>query len=71
MSIRLQKPRTNERRSQRHEGLLDLAVAIGPQAQLRPWYERLYFVQTLLPQLCNIVVAALGHAKQRKGRPPL
>jgi signal transduction histidine kinase len=35
-------------------------VTIGPQAELRPWYERLYFVQTLLPQLCNIVVAALG-----------
>lgn len=35
-------------------------VTIGPEAELRPQYERLYFVQTLLPQLCNIVVAALG-----------
>jgi len=35
-------------------------VSIGPEAQLRPRYERLHFVQTLLPQLSNIVVAALG-----------
>jgi signal transduction histidine kinase len=35
-------------------------VQIGPEAQLRPDYERRLFVQTTLPQLCNIVVAALG-----------
>lgn len=35
-------------------------VSLGPEAQLRPRYERLHFVQTLLPQLANIVVTALG-----------
>jgi len=35
-------------------------IEIGPEADLRPQYERRYFVQTVLPQLCNIVVAALG-----------
>lgn len=35
-------------------------ISIGPEAQLRPHYERLHLVQTLLPQLCNIVAAALG-----------
>jgi len=35
-------------------------IEIGPEVQLRPKYERLLFVQTILPQLCNIVVAALG-----------
>ena len=35
-------------------------VKIGPEAELRPEYERRYFIQTILPQLCNIVVAALG-----------
>jgi signal transduction histidine kinase len=36
------------------------AIEIGPDDELRPRYERRYFVQTVLPQLCNIVVAALG-----------
>lgn len=35
-------------------------IEVGPAQALRPVYERRYFVQTLLPQLCNIVVAALG-----------
>ncbi len=35
-------------------------IEVGPEAELRPHYERRYFVQTVLPQLCNIVVAALG-----------
>lgn len=35
-------------------------IRIGPQAELRPVFERRYFLQTVLPQLCNIVVAALG-----------
>jgi signal transduction histidine kinase len=35
-------------------------IRIGPEAGLRPEYERRYFIQTILPQLCNIVVAALG-----------
>ena len=35
-------------------------VKIGSEAELRPEYERRYFIQTILPQLCNIVVAALG-----------
>ena len=35
-------------------------IEIGPEADLRPQYERLLFIQTILPQLCNIVVAALG-----------
>ena len=35
-------------------------IELGPDAELRPRYERRYFVQTVLPQLCNIVVAALG-----------
>lgn len=35
-------------------------VRIGPASELRPQYERRYFIQTILPQLCNIVVAALG-----------
>jgi len=36
------------------------AVMIGPAADLQPAYERRYFLQTILPQLCNIVVASLG-----------
>jgi signal transduction histidine kinase len=35
-------------------------VTLGPAMELRPVYERLYFIQTILPQLCNIVVASLG-----------
>ena len=35
-------------------------ISLGPAAELRPAYERRYFVQTVLPQLCNIVIAALG-----------
>jgi signal transduction histidine kinase len=35
-------------------------IEIGPEAELRPQYERRLFIQTILPQLCNIVVAALG-----------
>ncbi len=35
-------------------------IELGPEAELRPQYERRLFVQTILPQLCNIVVAALG-----------
>jgi signal transduction histidine kinase len=35
-------------------------IEIGPEAELRPEYERLFFLQTVLPQLANIVVAALG-----------
>lgn len=35
-------------------------IRIGPKAHLHPVYERRYFIQTILPQLCNIVVAALG-----------
>lgn len=35
-------------------------VQIGPKAVLYPRYEQRYFVQAILPQLCNIVVAALG-----------
>jgi signal transduction histidine kinase len=35
-------------------------IRIGPRTELHPVYERRYFVQTILPQLCNIVVAALG-----------
>ena len=35
-------------------------IELGPEADLRPQYERRLFVQTILPQLCNIVVAALG-----------
>ncbi len=35
-------------------------IQVGPEAELRPHYERRYLVQTVLPQLCNIVVAALG-----------
>jgi signal transduction histidine kinase len=35
-------------------------IEVGPEAELRPHYERRRFVQTVLPQLCNIVVAALG-----------
>ena len=35
-------------------------VTLGPAAELQPAYERRYFLQTILPQLCNIVVACLG-----------
>jgi signal transduction histidine kinase len=35
-------------------------IEVGPEALLRPDYERRLFIQTTLPQLCNIVVAALG-----------
>jgi signal transduction histidine kinase len=35
-------------------------VAVGPAASLRPVYERRYFIQTILPQLCNIVIASMG-----------
>jgi signal transduction histidine kinase len=35
-------------------------IELGPEAELRPAYERRYLVQSVLPQLCNIVVAALG-----------
>lgn len=35
-------------------------VTLGPAASLRPVYERRYFIQTILPQLCNIVVASMG-----------
>ena len=35
-------------------------IQIGSAAALLPHYERRYFVQTILPQLCNIVVAAQG-----------
>jgi signal transduction histidine kinase len=35
-------------------------IKIGPAAELQPEYERRYFIQTILPQLCNIVVAAQG-----------
>lgn len=35
-------------------------VHVGPVNVLKPIYERRYFVQTILPQLCNIVVASLG-----------
>lgn len=35
-------------------------IVIGAEDTLRPAYERRLFVQTVLPQLCNIVVAALG-----------
>ena len=35
-------------------------IQIGPKTTLYPQYEQRYFVQTILPQLCNIVVAALG-----------
>jgi signal transduction histidine kinase len=36
------------------------SVTLGPAAALQPAYERRHFVQTILPQLCNIVVASLG-----------
>ena len=36
------------------------SVALGPAAELELAYERRYFLQTVLPQLCNIVVASLG-----------
>jgi signal transduction histidine kinase len=35
-------------------------VKIGPEGELRAEYERRHFLQTVLPQLSNIVVAALG-----------
>jgi signal transduction histidine kinase len=35
-------------------------IRIGPVARLQPIYEQRYFLQTVLPQLCNIVVAAQG-----------
>ena len=35
-------------------------VTVGPAASLHPVYERRYFLQTILPQLCNIVVASMG-----------
>lgn len=35
-------------------------IKLGPRATLYAEYEQRYFVQTILPQLCNIVVAALG-----------
>ncbi len=35
-------------------------IRLGPEAALRPEYERRHFIQTVLPQLSNIVVAALG-----------
>lgn len=35
-------------------------IEIGPSGDLRLKYERRYFVQTILPQLCNIVVLAQG-----------
>lgn len=35
-------------------------VEIGEEAALRPGHERRLFLQTVLPQWCNIVVAALG-----------
>lgn len=36
------------------------SVRLGPAAELQPAYERRLFVQTILPQLCNIVVVSLG-----------
>ena len=36
------------------------SIKLGPEAELRPEYERRYFIQTVLPQLCNIVVVGLG-----------
>lgn len=35
-------------------------LRLGPETLLHPEYEQRYFVQTILPQLCNIVVAAFG-----------
>ncbi len=35
-------------------------VTVGPESELRPHYERRYFLQIIFPQLCNIVIAALG-----------
>jgi signal transduction histidine kinase len=35
-------------------------IEFGPQSELQPKYERRYFVQTILPQLCNIVVLVQG-----------
>jgi signal transduction histidine kinase len=35
-------------------------IELGPESLLRPEFERRHFIQTILPQLCNIVVAALG-----------
>ena len=35
-------------------------IEFGPAGELQPKYERRYFVQTILPQLCNIVVLAQG-----------
>ena len=35
-------------------------IELGPEAQLRPKFESRYFLQTILPQLCNIIVAAAG-----------
>lgn len=35
-------------------------IQIGPKTILYSHYEHRYFAQTILPQLCNIVVAALG-----------
>lgn len=36
------------------------AMQLGPEAKLRPEYERRYFVQTVLPQLCTILAVASG-----------
>jgi two-component system, NarL family, sensor histidine kinase UhpB len=35
-------------------------IRIGAESVLRPQYERRYILQTIFPQLCNIVVATLG-----------
>jgi signal transduction histidine kinase len=35
-------------------------IDLGPEAKLRPAFERRHFLQTILPQLCNIIVAAAG-----------
>jgi signal transduction histidine kinase len=35
-------------------------IELGPEAELRPEFERRLFLQTILPQLCNIIVAAAG-----------
>lgn len=35
-------------------------IRIGPEAELRPDYERRLFIQTILPQLCNIAIAVMG-----------
>ncbi len=35
-------------------------IELGAYSELHPKYERRYFIQTILPQLCNIVVLAQG-----------